>query len=259
MLHLKDVPQEEVGEVVRVASEMYDREAQETREHSATKDAAEEIGIPAEYLERAAQEVHLRRVERIQTRRRRNRILAALAAVTVLGGGTVAFLNRPAPPPVTLAVSDATLGVNPQTKASVVSGASGGEQILRVEQFGASADGQFFANLNVPVPQNVSLSQHNAVTFTLRGKGIPRARLFLENGPTERWKSPDLNVSAAPRQVTLPLRNFVHQTRPSSGAPWRDVGTSKPGQARILSFKVGEKINPPNVTGEIAVGGLQFR
>src|SRR5205807_918200 len=69
MLRLKDVPEEDMPEVVRVASELYERDREQAAQDQAKQayvDAAGEVGLPPEYLERASEEVHARRVARVQ-------------------------------------------------------------------------------------------------------------------------------------------------------------------------------------------------
>jgi hypothetical protein len=63
MQRLEQIPAEEMQTVVRIASEMYenDRKLQvEAGERQAAVAAAKEVGLPDEYLERAAEEWHRR-------------------------------------------------------------------------------------------------------------------------------------------------------------------------------------------------------
>src|SRR5262245_21890563 len=102
MLRLKDVATEQMPEVVRLASELYEQERGEivaAGERQAAVEAAAEVGLPPEYLERAAELLHARRVEQIHQRRRRSRTLwAALGVALGLWGGW-SVLHRPPPAP----------------------------------------------------------------------------------------------------------------------------------------------------------------
>ena len=99
MLRMKDVPPDQMAEVVRVAGELYDAEQAQTQERRATVAAAAEMGLPNEYLDCAASAVHARHVEQIATpRRRRVGLLAGIAVAVALGGGWFATHSRPAAP-----------------------------------------------------------------------------------------------------------------------------------------------------------------
>src|SRR5688572_21737574 len=80
MLRLKDVAPGEMPEVLRVASELYEKDQQElvrAQERQHVVDAAAEVGLPQEYLERAAHELHQRRVVAVVERRQRRTRLVA--------------------------------------------------------------------------------------------------------------------------------------------------------------------------------------
>ena len=99
MLRMKDVPLDQMAEVVRVAGELYDAEQAQTQERRATVAAAAEIGLPKEYLDRAASVVHARRVEQIETqRRRRAGLLVGIGVAVAFGGGWFVTHPRPAVP-----------------------------------------------------------------------------------------------------------------------------------------------------------------
>jgi|SRR5579872_2411175 len=284
MLRLDNVPQEEMPEVVRIAAELYEKDqanaaAAEQRETNlkATVDAAAEVGLPPEYLQRAAAEMHARRVARIrQQRRRRNGLFGGLAVIVTLcliGWGVGHIANPPAAPrsvfvdgqermihrPFVYHFSAAgeqwLKEANSQSKATVAF--ENGIARIRVERFGQKPDGTYFVNLNsANLPP--ALSGYRQVGFRVRGTGLSQIRLYLENGPTERWRSNAVVVDPDWRQQTLPLDRFEHQTRGSSADTWRSVGSSAPDTAQRLSFKVGTYMNDVTAHGEIDLQDLRF-
>lgn len=258
MLRLKDVPPEEMAEVVRVAGALYDRESAEARERKATIDAAAEMEIPVAYLERAAAEVHARRVEQVRRRRRRrNGALATLAAAVAIGGGW-RVLHPPPPAAWTLdtgAPAAVTLVKNDQTRAATT--VQDGAATLRVERFGKEANGDYYANLTMEPPS--TLAGYQTVRLRVRGEGgLRQARFYLENGPTERWRSPAIALTGDWQTVTLRLERFERQTRAEAGGNWRVAAYRAPGGVRQLSLKVGEFMNDVSARGEAAVDDVRF-
>jgi hypothetical protein len=255
LLKFKDVPQEQRGEVVRMASALYDRESAEQRELTSTVAAAEELGIPQEYLERATQALQEKRAT--AARRSRTRLLVA-GGIAAIGMG--AFLLRPAPPAPPLTLSPTAvqplLSANAGTRA--IATTDGERFVLKVDRF-AERQNRYSANLDLPLPKN-ALAGHREVTFTLQGTGtIPKVRLFLEGGSlNERWKGPDIALSDTPRAVTVPLDQFVRQQRVSD-TTWKDIAGSKPSQATTFSIKSGAPINPSNVSGTIGISRIEFK
>lgn len=258
MLRLKDLPPEEMNEVVRVASELHDRETTETRERHATVAAAEEVGIPEEYMERAAAEVHARRVAAVQEKRRKRRtavgVTAAIAAIGGIGG--VYYIRSLPPPAVTASVASATLERSAGVDATLTR--EGGETVLTVNQFPPGGSGTYNANISLAPPQ-ASLSGYRRANFTLRGTGgLKQIRLDIQNGPTERWKGPLINVPNEKTPVSLSLREFTYQQRSSSSASWKSQGYRSIGNVTRLGFKTGEAVNSRNATGSVAVSGIRF-
>lgn len=256
MLRVKDLPPEEMQEVVRVAGELYDREHAEARERKATRDAAEEMGIPPEYLERAAVEVHARRVEKVQRTRRRSRIaVATIAAALAIGGGW-RVLNPPPPTPLVDTMRTAsqrwTRDVNPQSEA--ILRFEGDAAVIRVERFAPNAENTFYANLETR-DGSKSLTGFRTASFRVRGTGLGQVRFDLENG-NERWRSPALPVTGEWQTHRIPLDQFERQTR--QGGRWRTVSYRAPGTVRNFSFKVGDFINDIRSKGEVAIDDLRF-
>lgn len=266
MLRLKDLPPEEMSEVVRLASEIQDRETDTAREHRATVDAAAEVGISEEYLERAAAEVHARRVAAITEKRRKRRTAVAAGAVLVgvglIGGGLVVSRKAPLPPrsapPAAVAVSvdAATLERTAGVQASLAQNNS--ESVLTVARFTRDSSGTYNANITL-APPKPSLAGYRTANFTLRGTGgLKQIRLDIQNGPTERWKGPLIAVPADKKNVSVSLRDFTYQQRDSSGAPWRSKSYRAPGDVTRLGFKTGDTVNPFTASGSVSVGDLRF-
>lgn len=281
MLKLQDLPPEEMNEVVRRAGEMYDRESTENRERKATVDAAEEMGIPAEYMERAAAVVHAERVEKIQTKRRnRNRALAAGAgALVAVGVASMMVGVRPVPSNTTVVTATSvsapplvfdfntpsaqgqwTLDRNPGTDASlsfVSEPQLGNVARISVRQFGTQngvphrAD---FETLSVPS----SLSGYRNVRFHVSGSGLQQVRLYLEKSDTERWRSPAVTIARDWTPVSLSLDSFDYQTRRSPSGSWQRASYRAPDTARRISFKFGDFMNPASARGEVSIDELVF-
>lgn len=266
MLKLENVSPQEMPEVVRIASELYQRDQEkegEEQERLSTVQAAEEIGLPEEYLHRAAEEMHARRVELVQRKRRtRNGILAVTGVAALFGLTTwgVNTLTRPAPPPAPAiyqinAQEKWTGQVNQGTQASVT--AENGKLTIRVEKFVPDQKGTYFANADTfQIPPN--LERYEFVKFRVRGSGLPNVRLYLENGPTERWRSEPISVTAQGQEVTLPLNKFEHLTRPSANDKFQRQEYRKPDSLERLSFKTGDFVNDVKATGEVTIDNLKF-
>jgi hypothetical protein len=269
MRRLKDVPPAEMPEVLRVASELYARdraELERTEQSHELKQAAAELDLPPEYLERAAAAVHAERVAQIQTtRRRRNSALAVLGVTLGIWGGW-RVTHPPPPEPVAYTFSAAsrnqwTLDRNPGSEARLTfdeRAGSDGAALVTVDRFGAQGgDGRFFVNLNsTQVPP--SLAGYRTVGFRARGDGLAQVRLYLEAGPTERWRSPAVPVSGSWSDARLQLNQFDYQTRRSPSEEWRTQRYRSPGQIERLSFKLGYYVNEADARGTVAIDDLRF-
>ncbi len=260
MLRMKDVPPEQMAEVVQVAGQLYDEEQAQSQERRATIAAAAEMGLPKEYLERAAALVHARRVEQIgRGRRRKAGLLAGLGVALALGGGWVVTHPRPAAPTTYNFQNSGqqwAVESNPESQATVAF--ENRAATIHVDRFGVQSGGdQFFVNLNTKdVPR--MLVGYRTVSFHAQGQGLSHLRLYLENRG-ERWRSPDLAVTKGGQTFRLNLDRFDHQTHDSSVGKWRKADSSAPGQIEQLSFKVGYYINNVNAHGDVQVSDLRFQ
>jgi hypothetical protein len=258
-----DLTPEELPEVLREAvrrQEVDERERDALRDRESYAEAAQEMGISRAELDRAAAESHAATVARIRRGRRvRNTALAAGVAVLAMAGGYRA-LNPPAPEPTTWTFqSDAQAwsgDFNPRSTGSARQ--EGGRGVIQVERFVAEDDGRYWANLNTTsVP--ASVRRHDAITLRVRGDGgLGEARVFLENGPTERWRSSPIPVETEWRTILVRMDELEHQTRPDSRSPWRSTRGRSPDAVTGVSLKVGHPFNPTNARGRVEVDDLRI-
>lgn len=269
MRQLEQLPTEDMREVLRIATELYQRDQGQmevAREREGLIAAAAEVDLPAEYLERAAATLHTQRVAAIRTRRRRRNGVLAVAGLT--GGVGLGWQLMHLPPPAPLLYNfnnppahQWTLGKNDETRAQLAFPQEpnrDGVASLTVERFGARGpDGTYNANINSSdVPP--SLAGFRKVTFFARTEGLPHLRLYLENGPNERWRSPELTLTGEWQPQALELRQFERQTRASPSAPWQRASSRAPGKIETLSFKVGHFVNDVSARGKVLVDDLRF-
>jgi hypothetical protein len=275
MSRLEQLSPEEMPEVVRIASQLYEQDRTrdaEAQERQAYVDAAKEVDLPPEYMERAAAELQARRIEQVRRRRRvRKGALATLGAIVVLAGvWQVTHQPPPSPSLSHFTAQQWQLDANPETKANVtfqnpdtgalVVNGRNNVAVIHVDRFVPSAsDGQYFVNLNT-VGTPPTLSGYRTVSFFAKGNGLSTIRLYLEAGAAERWRSPALQVTGDWRQQTVDLNQFDYQTRASDSAPWKRSGAFRqPDHVDRLSFKVGSYMNEVTAHGDVALDSLEFR
>ena len=92
----------------------------------------------------------------------------------------------------------------------------------------------------------------------MKGTGLRNVRLYLENGPTERWRSQSVAVADSWSTHRLRLQDFDHQTRAGSSDQWRKVNSSSPGQIERFSFKLGSFVNEIGSKGEVDISDLRL-
>ncbi len=270
VLRLENVPPEQMPEVVHIASELYERDRlkdAETQERQATVDAAKEVGLPEEYLHRAAAELHVRRIAQAQkSRKRRAGVIAVVGAALALGGAGGLYVIRSqvsAPPAVVQTVQTATapaftssswkLSMNSGTQASVDYGS--GLATIRVRRFAVDSAGRFNANLNT-IDGAQNLAGIRSISFNVHGT-LPQVRLYLEHGD-QRWRSPALPVEGQERQVKVDLTQFERQTRSGSNGQWEKAGYQAPETVDNLSYKTGWFVNDANASGDVTIGDVRF-
>lgn len=262
MRRFDQVTPEEMPEVVRVASRLFEEERAATQEQQSTIKAASELDLPPEYLERAAERVHTDRVAQIhQHRRRRNSLLATAGVVAVLGGGWV-VTHPKSPAPVVLGFEQSpqiSWGLNKDSASRAEltfpqEAGHGAVAQIQVDQFGSAPDGKYRVNLDTNnVPK--TLNGYKTFTFQVRGTGLSSIRVALENG-NERSRSRILPVSPTWQTFRLPLSQFDHQTGTEDNR--RTDGTGPPRAVQRLSFKLGAQVNDPGQQGTVAIDDIRF-
>jgi predicted DNA-binding protein (UPF0251 family) len=258
-----DLTPEELPEVLREAvrlQEVDEREREVRMDRESYAEAAQEMGISRAELDRAAAEKHAATVVGIRRKRRiRNTVLGAAVAI-LAAAGVYRVANPPPPDPVVYTFQDDAQtwsgDFNPRSTGRARQEA--GRGVIVVERFVAEEDGRYWANLNTAsVP--ASLEGHETVTLRIRGDGgLGDARIFIENGPTERWRSPDIPVETEWRVIQLRIDQFEHQTRPDSRSPWRARRGGPPGTVTGVSLKVGHPFNPTDARGRVEVDDLRI-
>jgi hypothetical protein len=270
MLRLQDIPPEQMPEVVRVASELYEKDKEnevEAAQRQATVEAAAEVGLPEEYLHRAAAELHTRRVVQIeQKRRKRNGMLAVGGALLVLGTAGYFVMNRTAAPPATTQVSVARTPISPAfsptlwnlktnqgTQATVKF--KNDTATIHVDRFAKDTNDLYFANLNTfDGPKD--LTGYHTISFRVQGT-LPNVRLFLENG-TERWRSALVKVEGPERLAKVDLDQFEYLTRSDTNSRWHNQSYRPPGTVSYLSFKTGDNVNVENASGDVTLSDIHI-
>lgn len=260
MRRFDDLKPEEMPDVVGAAIRQAEQDRDREMDRAAYEQAAQEMGVSREHLDRAAADMHAARVEEIRRGRTlRNRLLALAAGVALMTAGYF-VINPPAPDPTEYRYENPaqawTDAVNPRSSATV--GVEGGRGVIQVERFVPEGDGRYWANLNTTaVPQ--SMRGYSEVTLRVRGDGtLRKVRLFLENGPNERWRSPDIAVGPEWRTVRLRLDRFEHQTRDGGADRWRTRGQDNPGDITQISLKAGYPFNPQDARGRVETDDLRI-
>jgi hypothetical protein len=257
-----DLQPDELPEALReaVRGQMVGEREREARlDREAYAEAAAELGISRSELDRAAAASHAATVARIRRGRRLRNLLAGAVAAVLAAAGGYRLLNPPPPEPAayTFASPAQAWSSEVNARSAARTGQENGRGVIEVERFVAEDDGRFWANLNTAsVPR--SLGGYRTVSVRVRGSGLAHARIFLENGPTERWRSPDVPVGAEWTTVRFRLDQFEHQTRPDSRSPWRGRRGGSPGEVTGLSLKVGHPFNPTDARGRVELDDLRI-
>lgn len=257
MLKSKDVPAEEQSELFRLADEMQRKDADHVREHRSATDAAAELGVAPEYLEKAAAELHARRLEKIERNRKRNRGLAIGVVVVAVAG--MWFSMRPAPrrlssaPAATVsqALTLAFDGASVRQSSDVADAASAtvrdGKLEIDIRSMSNGKSRRHFANVAIPIARP---GNYRKALVTFRGDGVSNMRVDLEDGGV-RWKTPNVRVESGTRTETIDLTRATKQQR--RGDNWRSVAWSPTGSARELVLKFGDTVNPVGARGSVVV------
>lgn len=235
--------------------------------------AVAEVGVEQRFLDEAERDIarevaaeeaeaKMRAEKRAAMGRRAAVGMGLLFAASLVSIGIARIAFPPALQPWIEPMDSPTgwsLDVNPGSEVSMdfvpVSG-RGSVATLTVERFVADPEGQFRANLDgFSVPS--SLRGYETLSVDLSGT-LPNARVYLEAGPDERWRSPALSVSEAWSTHDVPIRTFEHQLK--QGGRWQTVSQGDvPDGLTQLSVKVGHFMNPIDASGTVSVDAITLK
>ncbi len=258
-------------QVVRIALELQARD-ESTRPADdfagAVRDAAVAEGLDPAYLEKAEAELKRREAAaaealaaRKKTVRRAGVIALALIAALGIGAGVKPLLFPAPPAPWADGLEDATrwsLDVDPKSHAQLrweQESGRGQVAVVAVEQFDADKTAQPRVNFDgLGIPRD--LTGYSEVVVDVRGS-LPSARVYLEAGSEERWRSPAIGLANTWAEHRIPLKAFERQVR--EGGKWHTTRWTTPTGLTQSSVKVGHFINPPEATGDVHVDRLRLQ
>jgi hypothetical protein len=255
---MTDRDEREILSIASARQQAEDDHADAGQSRAALREAAAEVGIAAHHVAAAEDIVAQRRAaERVRSAGRRRAALVAGAVIAVAAVGGLAWrftVGRPA-----VAWHDTmdapaawVLDVSVDTDADLrwvdVPG-RGSVAEVSVAAARPRDDGTWFVNLDRQgVPGDAS--RHDAVVVELEGT-LPAARVYLEAGADERWRSPPIAVQPTWTRHRIALDSFEHQRRVDG--QWRAAGGGAPEGLTALSIKVGWFVNAPTATGALRV------
>ncbi len=268
MLKQSELSEEDQAEAFRRADELFRAESEQAKHARSAAQAAEELGIPQEYLDRAAAQLHAEKAEKIKAKHQKRRVLIAIGAAMLPALLTVFLLTRigsqqvsapmvaaPLVAPFTLPLNatDATTTIFKNASVSSIPGAN--RYQLNLKEFRPQG-GNYQANVGFPI--SGSLAGYRQVSFliqSIQGTGISSVRLDLRDGQT-RWNSRPISISPESQRVTIPLSELNRQSR--VGESWQAAPGGGPDSAKSLVFKFGQDINPPETKGTVEISDVRF-
>lgn len=235
-------------------------DAWRTDDPRSLESAAADMGIaPATLREAQATLVREKEVEAARRSSRRRWLIRGSGAVLAVAAGIGLWAAvRPAPPEpwsADFATGSWQLDVSAGTVARLNMVKDNGAAVadMTVESTAPRDDGTWFVNLDgTGLP---GIAGHQTVSVTISGS-LPNARLYLESGQDERWRSPPIAIPRTPERRVLPLSAFEHQTR--DGGKWSVASGSAPTRIDTISWKFGHFVNPPAATGNVRLGALHL-
>lgn len=260
MLKQTDIPAEDQAEIFRIADKLYREDEEHRRNADASAAAAEELGVPKEYLDRAAQELHLQRLEAVKAKRRRLWIIPVIAltgiSLTLIMTLTLSRAPTPIPPSVMSTgsvtnvydLSEASVRANPESKGSISANSSAAT--LQIDQFVLDSRGDFYGNILVSAGD---VREVEVVTAQVAGNGIPNVRVDLEAGDI-RWRGP---VSPTGTSVSISAKEFQRQVR--QGSNWKNTTWQPPSGKLKIAFKTGKTVNDASTRGTLTVTNVELR
>jgi hypothetical protein len=260
VLKQTDIPAEDQAEIFRIADKLYREDEEHRRNANASAAAAAELGLPQEYLDRAAQELHVQRLEAVKAKRKRFWIIPVIALTGISLTLIMTLTLSRAPTPISPRVmstgsvtnvydlSTATVRANPESKGSISANSSAAT--LEIDQFVPDSKGDFYGNIIVPTG---NVREVEAVTAQVAGNSIPNVRLDLEAGDV-RWRGP---VSPTGTSVSISAKEFQKQVR--QGSNWKNTAWSPPSGKLRIAFKTGKSINDASTKGTLTVTNVELR
>jgi hypothetical protein len=235
-------------------------EHEQAEAHAELRVAVEDMGVDPAHVDRARAELLQKEQERRRQRRKLALLGTALVTTGLVAAGAFHLLFPGAPEPWISSFDEPkqwALDVNAGTEAAVEFDEEAGRgrvARLTVRGFAVEKDGSFRVNLDSQhVPENAGRYR----TLTIDAKGtLPVARVYLEHGVNERWRSPALRITPSWTQHRLDLQRFEHQRRESG--IWRTVDDDAPEDVTQLSIKLGTYMNSPDAQGDVAFDALRF-
>jgi len=260
VLKQTDIPAEDQSEIFRIADKLYREDEEHRRNADASAAAAAELGVPQEYLDRAAQELHVQRLEAVKAKRKRFWIIPVIALTGISLTLIMTLTLSRAPTPISPRVmstgvvtnvydlSEAQVRANPGSKGSI--SATQSAATLQIEQFGPDENGDFYGNVLIPAG---NIREVENVSASVACNGIANVRLDLEAGDV-RWKGP---ISPGNSTVSISAKEFQKQVR--RGSSWKNTAWSAPSGKLRIAFKTGKSINDASTKGTLTVTNVELR
>ena len=243
-------------------------EAERARESQA--EALAELGVAPDYLLRAEEDLQRERYTLTKKALARKRTLINVFLVICIVGVVVSFTNAPALPSASqpwvqsfdTPMGDWSVVTSPGTEATAraLDDPKRGKVVaFEVTKFDEekAKKGRYYANLrlNLPTP---TLRGMKRVTLWVRGEDLKATRLYIRGSETERWRSPEIPLSAEWVQHTLPLNAFEPQERKKKGKKWKRSAPIPMSTAELIQLKVGYFMNEASARGTVYYDDLVF-
>lgn len=271
MSRLVQITPEEMPEVLRRAQLLQARESEEGFVEE-TVAAAEEVGVPRRYLERAADELVAEKqcrqvVTPLPLQRRRSPgvaivacIVAAIPAVLMLSyirsaSPVTATLSPPLPPVVQVVaempppapvapgggVFEEFTG-DPLSRWSVQPAGSGLSvestpegRLLRYRE----PAGRLVRLVRLPGPP--ALANRHSLGISLEGKGVGSFRIVLRGIGPERWRSAPLTIGPGRTDIVAPISGLRYEVQTGQGGAWKPGEFRPPDYVDALTLEITPK------------------